>query len=111
MAADPRGHRRHRNHRAAGLARIQQLHLAGHTIRCCLCPEPLDPFQPWNGGRNPRAPTLEHATKLSDGGPVFQPNGPDAWAHKLCQDRQGAETRNARRKARAKRTRLNSRSW
>lgn len=107
MAADPRGHRRHREHRRAGLLRIQQLHLAGHVIRCCLCGRPLNPFEPWRGGRNPLAPTLEHAHKISDGGRVFQGNGPDMFAHKRCQDRQGAQVRNAR----ARRPTDHSREW
>ena len=107
MAADPRGHRRHRAHRAAGLARIQQLHLAGQVITCCLCRQPLDPFQPHNRGRNPLAPTLEHATPLSSGGPLYQPNGPDMFAHKICQDRQGQQIATARRA----RSNINSRRW
>ncbi len=107
MAADPRGHRRHREHRAAGLLHIQQLHLADVTITCCLCHQPLDPFQPYQQGRNPLAPTIEHATPLSSGGPVYQDNGPDAWAHRGCQSRQGAQIRNAR----AARPRPQSRRW
>lgn len=107
MATDPRGHRRHRAHRAAGLARIQQLHLAGQVITCCLCAKPLDPFQPYARGRNPLAPTLEHATPLSSGGPLYQPNGPDMWAHRGCQSSQGARLKNAR----AQRPAFNSRRW
>lgn len=114
MAADPRGHRRHREHRAAGLARIRQLHRSGVEILCRLCGKPLDPFQPYDGGRNPLAPTLEHVEALSEGGAVFQPTGPDRWAHKLCQDRQGAGMTNRRKAAKASRTsrpRINSRRW
>lgn len=107
MAADPRGHRRHRDHRAAGLRRIQQLHLAGVTIRCCLCHEPLNPLEPYNGGRNPLAPTIEHDTPLSSGGGVFQSNDEHHWAHRGCQSRQGAQIRNAR----AARPRPQSRNW
>lgn len=103
-----RSHRRHRNHRTAGLIRIQALHQAGTTITCCLCGQPLDPFQPYNGGRNPAAPSLEHADHLAHGGPILQPNGPDNWAHKLCQDRQGATITNQRRTTRE---RPNSRNW
>lgn len=110
MTADPRGHRRHREHRAAGLVRIRQLHQLGQAITCCLCDQPLDPFQPWNGGRNPLAPTLEHDRKLSDGGPLFQPNGPDHWAHKLCQDRQGQAASTARKTRKTTPTN-NSRRW
>lgn len=107
MAADPRGHRRHREHRAAGLARIRQLHLAGVEIICCLCDQPLDPFQPTNAGRNPLAPTLEHATPLSSGGPLYQPNGPDRWAHRGCQSSQGGQISSTRKA----RTSTNSRRW
>lgn len=108
MAGDPRGHRRHRDHRAAGLARIQLLHQQGTPIACCLCGKPLDPFQPYNGGRNPKAPTIEHRQALANGGALFQSNGPDSWAHRGCQSRQGAELRNTRRQPAA---RINSRRW
>lgn len=79
-------------------------------IRCCLCGRPLNPFEPYkrrNGRRNPLAPTLEHHQPLSQGGAVFQPAGPDDWAHRRCQDRQGAQLRNAR----AAHPDNNSRSW
>ncbi len=108
MAADPRGHRRHRDHRAAGLARIQQLHASGQPITCCLCRQPLDPFQPYSGGRNPLAPTLEHGQPLAKGGALFQPNGPDRWAHKGCQSKQGGQLATERRQPRP---RINSRRW
>ena len=107
MAADPRGHRRHRAHRAAGLARIQQLHPAGQVITCCLCRQPLDPFQPHNRGRNPLAPTLEHATPLSSGGPLYQDNGPEMWCHRGCNSRQGGQISSTRKA----RTSTNSRRW
>lgn len=83
------------------------MHLAGQIIACCLCGYRLDPFQPYDRGRNPWAPTLEHAQPLSSGGALFQPAGPGNWAHKLCQSKQGAELRNAR----AARTNNPSRNW
>jgi hypothetical protein len=110
MAADPRGHRRHRAHRAAGLARIQQLHLAGVTITCCLCGQPLDPLQPYQGGRNLLAPTIEHAQPMSSGGPLYQSNSPDMWAHRGCQSSQGGRIASDRRSTAAQ-PQVNSRRW
>ena len=111
MATDPRSSRRYQQHRAAGLARIQALHRAGQTITCVLCTAPLDPFQPYAGGRNPLAPTLEHTIPLAHGGPLYQPA--DRWAHKGCQSTQGAQIRNARSRPDAQGTtpRIRSRDW
>jgi hypothetical protein len=103
-----RSHRRHREHRAAGLALIRAMHTDGHVIRCRLCGQSLDPYQPYDGGRNPWAPTLEHRQPLSQGGSLFQDNGPDSWAHKLCQSRQGQEMRRATSRQGPRR---NSRRW
>lgn len=110
MAADPRTHRRYREHRQRGLAALRALHDAGQPITCRLCGHPLDPWQPTEQGRNPTAPTLEHVAPLAHGGPLFQPTDASMWAHRVCQSRQGAQITNARQASRPG-PRRNSRQW
>ena len=86
--AEPRSHRRYRQFRAQLLAEAMATVAAGGTITCHLCPNPIDPWQPYAGGRNPAAPTLEHITPLINGGALMA-RANSALAHKGCQSSQG----------------------
>ena len=100
VAADRwgRSHRRYRQFRAQIIAQAQADAANGARIACHLCPQPIDPWQPYAAGRNPAAPTIEHITPLIHGGALMDPAN-IALAHKGCQNKQGNEIAHARQAA------------
>jgi 5-methylcytosine-specific restriction endonuclease McrA len=95
-----RGHRRYREFRLAVLRDPAEQ-------TCALCGWPVDKNQPYDGGRNPWAPTLEHRTPISQGGALLDRENATI-AHKGCQDRQGQRLATDRRRAGPRRQ---SRRW
>jgi 5-methylcytosine-specific restriction endonuclease McrA len=106
VAADRRSHRRYREFRA------RFLRATTHTL-CWLCGRPCNLAEPYrlpDGRMNPAHVTLEHITPLHHGGALMDPANA-AIAHRGCQNRQGAQIRNAAPVPTIQGPRRNSRRW
>ena len=61
--------------------------IAAHGLTCCICGRECDPAEPYDRGRNPRYPTVEHLLPQSAGGTHDLDNL--RLAHKGCNSARG----------------------